>query len=93
MVTLLVASNCAFAQQTESVDPAANFVPTKTRAEVYAELVQAKADGSYYVLHQEYVDPAANFVSTRTREEVLAELAKAKADGSLDARNKEIYAY
>jgi hypothetical protein len=38
----------------EFVAPDANFVSTKTRAQVIAELEQSKADGSYAIAHQEF---------------------------------------
>lgn len=53
-VAVFAAGSCAFAQQTEHVQPDAGFVSTKTRAQVIAELEQAKADGSYALAHQEY---------------------------------------
>ena len=49
------------------------FVSTKTRAEVKAEWVQARADGSLAALTADYV-PAQRFASTLTRQEVLAEV-------------------
>jgi hypothetical protein len=91
IIAMFLTTNYAIAQQTEWADPAASFVPTKTRAEVQAELEQAKADGSYKTLHQEWVEPPTNFVSTKTRAEVRAELERAKADGSLAAKAKEYY--
>jgi hypothetical protein len=67
-----------FAQQTEYVSPAKGFVSTKSRVEVYAELKQSKADGSYQVLHQEYAGqyPQARVAYTagRTRAELVEEL-------------------
>lgn len=53
-VAACVAASAVFAQQTEYVQPDAGFVSTKTRAQVIAELEQAKADGSYALAHQEY---------------------------------------
>jgi hypothetical protein len=44
---MLAATVTGFAQETESVDPAAGFVSSKTRAQVMEELKQAQADGSY----------------------------------------------
>lgn len=49
------------------------FVSTKTRAEVKAELIQARADGSLAALTADYV-PAQRFASTLTRQEVIADL-------------------
>lgn len=55
------------------------FVSTKTRAEVKAELMQARADGSLALLTADYI-PAQRFASTLTRQEVLAEV-RAHRDG------------
>ncbi len=43
--TLFAATGLVLAQSAEYVAPDANFVSSKTRAEVRAELKQAKADG------------------------------------------------
>jgi hypothetical protein len=59
-----------------------DFQSTKTRAEVMAELQQARADGSYVVGGNEYKAPDAHFVSTKTRAQVLAELQDAQRDGT-----------
>lgn len=44
-VAVLAATGSAFAQQTEFVAPDANFMSSKSRAEVMAELNQAQAQG------------------------------------------------
>jgi hypothetical protein len=59
-----------------------DFQSTTTRAEVMAELQQAKADGSYVVGGNEFKAPDAHFVSTKTRTQVLAELREAQRDGA-----------
>ncbi|WP_151633035.1 DUF4148 domain-containing protein [Noviherbaspirillum aerium] len=65
----------------EFVDPAANFISTRTRAEVVAELKQAQAGGADRFLEHEY--PVVRLTGTpRTRAEVLAELKQAQDDGS-----------
>jgi hypothetical protein len=46
-VAMFAASGAVFAEQSEFVEPAANFVSTKTRAQVYEELKQAQASGTY----------------------------------------------
>jgi hypothetical protein len=46
-VAVFAASGAVFAEQTEIVEPAKNFVSTKTRAQVYEELKQAQANGVY----------------------------------------------
>jgi anti-sigma28 factor (negative regulator of flagellin synthesis) len=59
---------------------AADVGHDKTRAEVVAELAQAKADGQYTFGNMDY--PAAiPQTSTLTRDQVEAQLAQAKADG------------
>ena len=55
-ITLLVASGAVFAQSTEYVQPNEKFVSTKTRAEVIAELKQAKTEGSFVVGGEEFTD-------------------------------------
>lgn len=76
---ILASTGSVLAQ--EFVDPAANFVSTRTRAEVIAELKQAQADGTDRVLESEY--PVIRVTGTpKTRAEVLAELKQAQDDGS-----------
>lgn len=71
-VAVLAATGSAIAQ--EYVAPDANFVSTKSRAEVVAELRQARADGSLDV--SEYGYPVVQASSTlKSRDEVRAELA------------------
>ena len=79
--TVVIAAGSAFA---DTVSASGTSVASpKTRAEVQAELVKARADGS-----MDYTD--ANYPilpktkSTLTRAEVQAELVKARADGSMD---------
>lgn len=84
-----------------SDDPVA--VSTKARAEVRAELAQARADGllvnggeSAYVYESMQPNIGARGVagsrySTRTRAEVQAELAQARADGTLNYSGEAAY--
>ena len=60
----------------------ANTVSAKTRAEVMAEFVQAKADGTYLNSEVQAQASANHPTSDRSRAEVVTELKKAKADGS-----------
>lgn len=60
----------------------------KTRAEVQAELAQARATAGYQVGGAEY-QFFTNTPSTRTRAEVQAELSQARTDGSLAAREAD----
>lgn len=92
---LISATGAVFAQSTEFVRPDENFVSTKTRAEVMAELKQARIDGLYAVGGEEYpnqvlaasktvrsqVAAAPAPVSGKTRAEVIAELQQARAEG------------
>src|SRR4029453_11229737 len=57
---------------------------TRTRADIRAELAQARKDGSIKVRSITYGQPAA---SAESRDEVRAELAQAKKDGSIKVRS------
>lgn len=60
------------------------FVSTKTRAEVIAELAQARANGELPINEATYPDKAiASVASTKTRAEVIDELKQARANGEL----------
>jgi len=81
---VLASTGSVFAQ--EFVEPGVNFVSTRTRAEVLAELKQAQADGTHRVLDTEY--PIIKQAGTpRTRAAVLAELKQAQDDGSYYAND------
>jgi hypothetical protein len=72
-IALIAAGTSAFAADTG-----------KTRAEVQAELAQARANGSYVVGGSDYVFfTNVPTPSTKTRAEVQAELKQARTDGSL----------
>lgn len=80
-IVAITAQHAAFAQDAAVAAP-------KTRAQVQAELQQARADGSYALLHDDHGGYLTqNFSSTKTREQVKAELAQARADGTLDRIN------
>ncbi|HTN65144.1 MAG TPA: DUF4148 domain-containing protein [Burkholderiaceae bacterium] len=84
-VALLAATGAVFAQQTEWVAADANFVSTKTRAEVRAELNQAYADGTIGTMARDGVDAvqlARNAAAGKSRAAVIAELNQAYADGT-----------
>ena len=57
---------------------------SRARADVMAELAQAKRDGSIKVRSITYSPPA---VSTMSRSQVEAELAQAQRDGSIKVRS------
>ena len=68
----------------EYVPADANFVSTRTRAEVAAEVEQAYADGTLRV--SEYAYPVMNVELTKSRADVRAELERAHADGTAEFR-------
>ncbi len=82
----LAVSGSVLAQ--EYVVPDAGFVSTKTRAEVNAELAQARSSGALDVTEYDY--PVVRLASVpKTRAQVSAELAQARADGSLEVAEYE----
>jgi hypothetical protein len=81
---VLAATGSVFAQ--EFVAPDAGFVSTRTRAEVVAEVAQARADGSLEVKDSTY-PVLAKSGTTKTRAEVVAGIAQARANGTLDAKD------
>lgn len=85
-VTLFAAAGAALADDTYPYVDHSKFVSTKTRAEVIAELNQARANGQ--VAANTEVVEFNNFVSTKTRAQVLAELNQARTNGEL-ANNSE----
>ena len=70
------------------VDP----MPPKTRAQVLAELQQARADGSLDVMSSAY-DPFKHMRSLKTRAQVRDELARARASGEIAAALGEPHAF
>lgn len=73
--TVFVATGSAFAQQTSEYVQFNDFVSTKTRAEVRAELEQAYAEGQF-ARNSEFVE-FVNVPSTRSRAEVRNEALQA----------------
>ena len=84
---LLTVAGAAFA---DDITPDTyNAVPSvKTRAQVQAELAQAKQDGSIKVWSITY-NPLTKLVSTKTRGQVASELQAAREDGEYAALNSE----
>lgn len=80
---VLAATGSVFAQ--DFVTPDANLVSTRTRAEVIAEIAQARADGSLDVRDGEY-PVIKNSGTPKTRAEVVAKIAQARADGTLEVK-------
>jgi Domain of unknown function (DUF4148) len=66
-------------------DSLAGFVSTKSRAEVVAETVAARAAGTIRY-GESASDPASTFVSTKSRAEVRAELREAQRLGLVGSR-------
>lgn len=83
-VAVLASAGSVLAQ--DYVPPDAGFSSTKTRAEVIAELHQARADGSLNYSDHSYPVLKAE-TSRKTREQVQAELVQYRAQhpyGGLD---------
>ena len=85
----LLGATSAFAQEATS-DTWQQVQATKSRAEVQAELLQARKDGSIKFGSAGYIEPLK---SVRSRAEVRAEVAQARASGELDAINGEVYGF
>ena len=79
----------AFAQEATS-DAWMNAASTKTRAEVQAELQQARADGSIRFSRAGYIE---TLTSTKSRDAVKAETLAARSTGELAHINAEVYGY
>jgi hypothetical protein len=84
VISFSVAAGSAFAQQIEFITPDANFVSVKTRADVIAEIKQAREDGSLDIIDHSYPTLPVVRAIGKTRAEVMAEVEQARADGSLD---------
>jgi hypothetical protein len=84
----LFAATTAFAQE-GTQDFAKEALSTRSRAEVRAELAQARAAGQLENRGESYggFDRSA-VASTKSRDEVRAELDAARRDGTLDTRNE-----
>ncbi|EIJ44776.1 hypothetical protein GWL_42150 [Herbaspirillum sp. GW103] len=83
----LLLSTAMGAAKAEAPYPAdTTFVSTKTRADVVAELQQARAAGQLLVSDRDQDVKAV--ASSRTRDEVRAELAQARANGELAISNQ-----
>jgi len=83
----LAAAGAAYADD-PSLDTYGAIAATKTRAEVRAELVQARRDGSIKVWSTSY-EMLALAKPAKTRTRVLRELDAAQATGELRAFNGE----
>lgn len=95
---LIAAAGAASAQNVRSTDDHAWFAnasSTKTRAQVVAELAQARANGELDRGNGETTgfQDLSVAKSTKTREQVRQELAEARANGEYDRLNSEDYAF
>jgi len=88
-LTLAVALVGAAYADDPTPDNNQSVASTKTRAEVQAELAQAKRDGSIKAWSMHY-NHLAVAKSVKTRNEVLADLKAAQASGELNALNSEV---
>ena len=86
---IAAASGSAFAQEATS-DAWMNAASTKTRADVMAELKQARADGSIKAVSAGYLNP---IVSQKSRADVRAEVLAAARSGELERLDAEAYAF
>ena len=83
-ITVLLATASAVALAQESPTPAAGCPASKTHAEVAAEVMAARANGTLTPAGEASL-PERGFASQRSRGEVMAEVARARANGSLQA--------
>jgi hypothetical protein len=88
-VALALVAGSAFAQEATS-DDWLNAPATKTRAQVQAELAQARADGSIKAFSAGYIPTLA---TTATRAEVAATVQAARSSGELDRIDAEAWAF
>jgi Domain of unknown function (DUF4148) len=89
----LAFAGTAFASEA-TLDTSA-FVSTKSRAEVRAELIQARAAGLLQVNEADFVAvaPRSEAPAGKTRAEVIAETRAAVASGEFKALNAEALSY
>lgn len=85
----LAAGGSAFAQEATS-DAWMDAASTKSRADVMAELKQARADGSIRAVSAGYLNP---IVSQKSRADVRAEVLAAARSGELQRVDAEAYAF
>jgi hypothetical protein len=93
--TLIAALSIAFAGSAfaqEATIDTTPFVSSKSRAEVLAELAQARAAGQLQVSEADYVR-VPSITAGKTRDAVIAETRAAAASGQLKALNAEAASY
>jgi Domain of unknown function (DUF4148) len=96
---VFAAAGSVYAQQREYIPPAEGFVSTKSRAEVIAELNQAKASGTYVNAGSEEFpgqfaalagkSGAQTRLAGKSRAEVVAELRQAEDSGNFVMGGRE----
>jgi len=84
----LLGATSAFAQEA-TPDTWMQVASSKTRAQVQAELAQARADGSLQVFRAGYIETVKG--APKARAEVRAAIEAARASGELQAINGEAY--
>jgi Domain of unknown function (DUF4148) len=84
-----IGSTSAFAQEA-TADAWMNASVTKSRAEVQAELAQARKDGTIKFGSAGYIEPLK---VSKTRAEVVAATLAARDSGEIDAINGEVYEF
>lgn len=85
----LTAATSAFAQEATS-DDWMNASATKSRAQVQAELAQARQDGTIRAWSAGYMEPVK---VSKTRAEVVAATLAARQSGEVAAINGEAYRF
>ncbi|MBL8328682.1 MAG: DUF4148 domain-containing protein [Rubrivivax sp.] len=92
LIAALMMSVAGSAFASEATLDNSSFVSTKTRAEVLAEVVQARDAGQLLVSEADYVR-VPQFRIVKTRAAVIAETREALASGELKALNVEAQSY
>jgi hypothetical protein len=80
----VAATSAAFAESSADRNyPETASVSTKTRADVQAELAQARKDGTLLIGNDNNYPVIAEAASTKTREQVMAEYVAARNAGQI----------
>ena len=82
----LVGAGSAFAQEGTQDFPAAQYLSSKSRADVKAELATAQRNGTLVTYNE--ASPSQVPASTMTRTQVVAELREAQRLGLVDTANE-----
>jgi len=87
-VALIASAGAVMADSIDDPSTQAAATSGKTRAEVKAELAQARADGSMPFTDSDAYPVAKAAPSTLTRQQVRMELAKAVQNGEIPSRQE-----